>query len=307
MLLQVTADSDDCPETAQFRVPEEHTTTWTANAHIVRMCELVLERTVDSLPQSSLGQADAIYQWEKVSVWARNYLLAAAEHLSLWADLVAPYDCPPDAVNAVRMRPYLLLARSGIEAAAHAIWLLDVPTMPECVQRHVRLMHRDFNLHKKALEARGDDISRIAGRITLLKERAAELPFATSPKHSPPGYEKLVRNAATVTGNDEGQWAYLWNAASGAGHGQNWFGIEGFNLLPSQEYQPGHFRALSIPDPVFITETIEAAALCLHWGTARWLIMGGHGPDLLQEAKIEILDKMPKNTGPAEPPAATTV
>lgn len=277
-------------------MPPDHLQEWAANTYSIRSCELVLNRTVDPKPGSQLDQADAIYHWEKISVWARNYLLAAAETLGLWADLVAPYEFAPDAINRVRMRPYLLLARSGLEAAGHAIWLLDVPTgtFTECVERHVRLMHQDFNLHKKALEARGSDTTRIEDRIATLKERAAGLPFPVAPANKPPGYEKLVRNAATVTGKDENEWAFLWNAASGAGHGQNWFGIEGFDLLPIYEYEPGYFRTTSIPDPIYITEMVEAAALSLQWGTLRWLMYGGHDPNLLAAAAAEVFVKMPK-------------
>lgn len=284
---------------AQLLVPADQVQQWATNTYRVRSCELVLSRTVDPLPGSQLDRADAIYRWEKISVWARSYLLAATESLCLWADLVAPYDLVPDAVNRVRMRPYLLLARSGLEAAAHAIWLLDVPTrtFEECVKRHVRLMHHDFTLHKQALEARKSDAGRIEDRIAKLKERAAGLPFEVTPTDKPPGYEKLVRNAATVVGKDANEWAYLWQAASGAGHGQNWFGIEGFDLLPTAEYQPGHFRTISIPDPIFITETIEAAAFALQWGTLRWLQLGGHDPSLLGAAVWEVSAKMPKKDG----------
>jgi hypothetical protein len=70
-----------------------------------------------------------------------------------------------------------------------------------------------------------------------------------------------------VLGKEVDEWGYLWNAVSGAGHGQNWFGIEGFDLLSTEEYQPGHFRIVSIPDPIFITDIVEAAASALHWGT----------------------------------------
>ncbi|AYA23212.1 hypothetical protein C6369_000525 [Rhodococcus rhodochrous] len=284
---------------AQLLVPADQVQQWATNTYRVRSCELVLSRTVDPLPGSQLDRADAIYRWEKISVWARSYLLAATESLCLWADLVAPYDLVPDAVNRVRMRPYLLLARSGLEAAAHAIWLLDVPTrtFEECVKRHVRLMHHDFTLHKQALEARGSDAGRIEDRIAKLKERAAGLPFEVTPTDKPPGYEKLVRNAATVVGKDANEWAYLWQAASGAGHGQNWFGIEGFDLRPTREYEPGHFRTMSVPDSVYITEMIEAAAAALAWGTTRWLDYGGHDRSLMFTAMREVHARMPKKPG----------
>lgn len=107
---------------------------------------------------------DAIYHWEKVSAWARTYLLASAEHMGMWADFIAPYSFPPPgASNMVRIRPYLLLARAGLEAAAHTIWLLDVPnaTHQECVERHVRLLNRDFQYHLQALKAHGDSTTLI--------------------------------------------------------------------------------------------------------------------------------------------------
>lgn len=77
----------------------------------------------------------------------------------------------PRCGHRVRMRPYLLLVRFGLEAAAHATWLPDVPTktFEECVKRHVRLMHHDFTLHKQALEACKSDAGRIEDRIAKPK------------------------------------------------------------------------------------------------------------------------------------------
>jgi len=85
-----------------------------------RSCELVLSRVADPPPGSDLAVADLFYPWEKVSTWVRDYLRASAEHLCLWADVVAPYRFDANAVNNVRMRPYLSLARAGLEAAADA-------------------------------------------------------------------------------------------------------------------------------------------------------------------------------------------
>lgn len=53
----------------------------------------------------------------------------------------------------------------------------------------------------------------------------------------------------------------------------------------------------TIPDPIFITETIEAAAFALQWGTLRWLQLGGHDPSLLGAAVLEVSAKMPKKDG----------
>jgi hypothetical protein len=104
----------------------------------------------------------------------------------------------------------------------------------------------------------------------------------------------MVRFAATATNNNPDRWAYLWNAASGAAHGQNWFGVEGYDVVPVFEYEPGHYRTLAFPDPLFITETIGAACDALRWGTLRWLLMGRHDPNLLSQAMHEIYERMSK-------------
>jgi hypothetical protein len=280
----------------QFALSEEHQQQWAAHTFLARSCELTLKRVVDPKPGSALAEADAFYEWEKVSIWVRNYLCAAAEHLCLWADVTAPYKLHPEAINEVRLRPYLLLGRAGLEAAAHALWLVDVSTAVECAQRHIRLMHRDFALHRDALAAGGLDTARVDKRIADLQLRCAGLTIPTTPKDKPPGYEKLVRNAAVVTKHDEDRWSYLWNAASGAAHGQNWFGLEAFDLLTREEYEPGYFRTVAFPDPVFITETIGAACETLQWGTLKWLVLGGHDPDLLRQARRDVFERVPKKT-----------
>jgi len=50
-----------------------------------------------------------------------------------------------------------------------------------------------------------------------------------------------------MTSHDEDRWGYLWHAASGAAHGQNWFGLEAFDLLTLDEYEPGYFRTIAFP------------------------------------------------------------
>ncbi|PPJ14997.1 hypothetical protein [Nocardia cyriacigeorgica] len=67
----------------------------------------------------------------------------------------------------------------------------------------------------------------------------------------------------------------FWNAARGAGHGQNRFGIEAFDPLHHIEYEPGRYRSVPIPDPTFVTELIDAASPTLWWATVRWLFYAG--------------------------------
>ena len=105
----------------------------------------------------------------------------------------------------------------------------------------------DFTFHRAALVAGGSDGAHLDKRLADLESRCASLTFHVKPKDKPPGYEKLVRHAAVVTSHDEDRWGYLWHAASGAAHGQNWFGLEAFDLLTLDEYEPGYFRTIAFP------------------------------------------------------------
>ncbi|MEV6279120.1 hypothetical protein [Nocardia sp. NPDC051832] len=287
-------------------VSAEHLDQWKNLTVQIRAHELVLAGTIEPVPGSALHQANAIYPREKVSAWARSYLLAAAEHLGFWADLVAPYEFDPSVVNKVRFRQYLILGRSGWEAAAHAAWLLDVPSLKfeECVQRFVRLMHRDFTYHRDALVADQADTTAADERIANLATSAEQLPFA-APRSRVPGYEAMLREAAMTLGADENRWAYLWKAASGATHGQNWFGLEGFDLIARAELEPGVYHTVAIPDPSFITETFAAATQTLARGTQLLLHSGGHDPlALLGPAIFEVGARMQKKDQPGDRPDA---
>lgn len=268
----------------------------------IRSSDLVLKRLLDPKPGSGLAKADAVYPWEKASAWARSYLRAATDNLTFWADLVAPYEFEPGTVNHIAYRPYMLLGRSGLEAATHGLWLLTAESEDECIRRHVRLMYQDFTLHVKALKAGGEDPTLIKERMAELEKRAAGLPGAPNPKEKPPGYESLVRHAAKKCGGDEDQWAFYWNAASGAAHGQNWFSIEGFELAFKEEYEPGHFRLTTTPDPQFVTAMIGAAADALQEATCYWIARAGYDLDLLKQATADVFAKMPRKVrGPSVP------
>lgn len=167
-------------------VPEEHIAEWKGFALIVRACNLALKRTPDPTPTSALAVADTHYPQEKVSAWSREYLLAGADSLNFWADHFSPFKFAADAVNEVPYRTYLLLARSGLESAAHGLWTLSAATSEECAQRHVRLLHRDFGHHAKALEAGGRDASRIQARIDDLEQRAKQAALPFRPTDQPP-------------------------------------------------------------------------------------------------------------------------
>lgn len=276
-----------------FVLSEDQHREWVSFAYTARACELVLKRVPGPKPGSLFDVIDQVYDKEKASVWTRSYLRASAEHLSLWSDFAAPYVVAPGMASPIRLRPYLLLGRAALESASYALWVLAGPqSVDEWVTRFVQLMADDFKLHRKALVAGGLGTVRIDERIDALNARLDQMSMPRPPVA--PGYLALVRHAAVATTCDEDRWAYLWNAAAGAGHGQNWFGVEGFILLGKTEYERGHYRTVSVPDPSFVTETIGAACTALQDGTSRWLAAGKHDLELLQDAIREVHDRMPK-------------
>lgn len=279
-------------------LPAEHLAELKGFAFNVRACKLALQRSRDPLPESALAQADALYPWEKVSAWSRDYLLAAADFLGFWADQFAPLEFHPDAINIIAYRPYILLARSGLEAAAQGLWLVAADSAADCVRRHVRLMHRDFQYHHDALKAGQIDASAIQERMDELVERAAETDPSLRPRNRPPGFEKIIRNVAEKLSEDPDRWAYLWNAASGAAHGQNWFGTEAYKLLSKEEYEPGYYRVQRMPDPGYITATLDAAVTTLAGGTHLWLAYAGFKTEVWSQAIKDVFDQMPKQGDP---------
>lgn len=274
---------------------EEHQLRWIEATYAVRSCDLALAGAVDPVPESRMRIADAGYPWEKVSAWSRSYLTAGIEHMMLWADLVAPYEFDEGKINQVRFLPYLLMGRAGLESGSHAVWLLTGDDPLEWVRRLLRVMYKDFNYQRKAREAGGYPTEITVQRMADMVERAKQLNVGTSPKDAPPGYGSLVKEAAATVGRDPDRWAYLWNAASGAGHGQNWFGMEGYDVELGEEYEPGHFRSMRMPDATYITEVVEAAVDALQWGTWRWLELCGFDAQArMTDAITEIASRMPK-------------
>jgi hypothetical protein len=288
------AVTDASEPTPQFVLVPEEREKWVMQTYRARRCDLVLNRVIDPAPNSLLDLVDRRYDLEKVSTWARASLRAATEHLCLWADRVAPFAVTPGQVSNIRPRPYLLLARAGLEAASHALWTLEASSADECVQRFIQVMRTDFGYHRKALRDAGMDHSRIDQRLANLEARREELSIFGAATQGPLGYGKLVRNAAKVTKQDEDRWFYLWAVASAAAHGQNWFGVEGFILVNKTEYEPNHLRVTSLPDPTLVTEMVEAACTALDWATLRWLIIGGHDLSIFDTALLDVHARMPK-------------
>lgn len=237
---------------------------------------------------------------EKPSTWVRSYLRSAAEHLAAWADLVVPYGHPRLLPGIVRVRPNMLMCRGALESASHALWLLLADSEDECAERFVQLVHHDLIMFRKALKLAQKDTDKVDLWLKVVRIRcqAQGIPAPTKP----PGNEKLVQEAARVMGKDPKRWGYLWNMASGAGHGQNWFVTEGHIVLKQTEYEPGHYDQTTIANTALAVEMVEAAGTALLHGTLYWLASSGHDIGMVQAAVPKIGEYFPSTARPDPKP-----
>ncbi|OHT79226.1 hypothetical protein BKG69_12515 [Mycobacteroides chelonae] len=200
----------------------------------------------------------------------------------------------------MRARPNMLICRGALESAAHAIWLFSAESDDQRLRRFTQLINRDLNMFHRALERAHKDTDAVDAQIFAIQEECEAL--GLSAPGDPPGNERLVRAAAQATKNDPDRWAYLWNAASGAGHGQKWFASEGHIVLRETEYEPGHYDQITIQDATLVTETVEAAGNALLHGTFSWLVSSGHEPRMIQAAVRKLQDYFPSDECPDPKP-----
>jgi hypothetical protein len=128
----VPESDEGSPPEPPFLLSKQQLMDWSRTVVQMRACEALMRRLFDPEPESAFETAHRIYRWDKVSALSHGYLVAAAEHLGLWADVIAPVQRDQDSVTQMRPHPYWLLGRAGLETAARAVWLLEVRTPTEC-------------------------------------------------------------------------------------------------------------------------------------------------------------------------------
>lgn len=276
-------------------VPEEHSRAFTEIAHGSRMTSRMLTQVGDPTPGSSFATVNELYPFEKVSDRTRAYLSAAFEHLILWADYVAPLKFHPDQVTNFALRPHYTLARAALESAAQAAWVLATTDPIECVRRHLRLIRWDIDEHAKS-KADLDEKRRIReGDAKLLERVATRIPEAEI--RPPNGYLHVLREAVVADDSitlTQDEVERIWRAASGAAHGKYWPNIDLQSVVPGEEYEPGHFRALMFPDPAGIVEVMRAALHVTDVAALRFVDFSGADiPALIDEARLWLAERIP--------------
>lgn len=237
-------------------VDEESLQRWKEVAVGARWAARVLSQTGDPTPTSNFAAIDKLCPNEKASVWCRGYLDASVEHMSFWADFVAPLRFHPEHRVVHQFRPVQSLARAAIESSAQALWLLLGDGPKECARRHLSLMRWDVEELRKSLpltqKVQAKDVD--AGLVAMV---AAV--FTEDEIRPPAGYLYLIRDVASRIGRDPDESERIWRAASGSAHGKRWPAIELQTHVRGEEYEPGQFRSIAVPDPDAITRVVDLA------------------------------------------------
>jgi len=260
----------------RIAVPMDESAKWVATAHKARLSQYMLEGMLDPKPSSQLAADDLLYRWEKCSAWSRAYLLAACDHLLLWANVVAPQDFPDGLIVENHPRPYYALARAGLESACQAVWILDQPESSERGTRHLRLVFHDLRNMALSFEAVDDARSEVArDRMRLLEERIEGTIDFDSIRRGEPKYLEMLRECSGVIARTPGELEATWREASGAAHGKNWFQQVSSTVIVEDEFEPEYFRARHLPDPTGVTKVMEAATGMVFYGTLRFAERAG--------------------------------
>jgi hypothetical protein len=251
-----------------YRVPvdEETSRAWVAIAHGARVANHMLHRLGEPEPNSNFTRVNAIYPNEKASDWNHSYLAASLEHLMVWADIAAPLEFHPEQRVTHSFRPAFTLARASLEAASQAVWMTGGRTAEECARRHLCLIRWDYEEHRKSLSGNKEK-ERINEMDERLLRRASDA--FSEEELRPPSHYAVLRAAAVVMGLDPDHLERVWRAASGSAHGKVWPSLALQHVVPLSEYEPGHLRALRVPDPEKMTEVLELAEKMTMHGVLR--------------------------------------
>jgi len=269
------------------QAPEAEITRWVTAEHTSRLASYMLDQVRDPLPATPLATDDEAYRWEKCSAWTRSGLVAAIDHLVVWANNVAPQTVFEGMVVRNPPRPYYTLARAGLESAAQAVWVLDQDTSAERVHRHLRVLYHDLRQMALAFEMAGDERApAVRERMESVRKRVGNADVFESIKRGEPKYSMMVRESARVIEMEPAQLEVLWRSASAAAHGKNWFQHVGYTTSVGDEHELGHFRAMLHPDPAGITRSVTAAAKLTMHGVLRFITSAGYEPASIYPAAL---------------------
>ncbi|MGY1776907.1 hypothetical protein ACI8AV_13705 [Geodermatophilus sp. SYSU D00804] len=221
----------------------------------------------DPTSSSPFAEANALYRWEKASDWCYEYLSAAIESGLMWADFSAPLEFHESARVRLRPRPIQGLARSALESASQAIWVMTADSPEELAIRHLRLMYADFEEQRKAYKLQGNRVEQAKRQIDRFLSRVGpELQEADVKRRVT--YLDTIRGASTEMGMNPDAVEYLWRLASGSTHGKRWAALDLNEVELREEYEPGQHRVMRTPKFEPLLKVLATAYEAIRFGVA---------------------------------------
>ncbi|MFT4264835.1 MAG: hypothetical protein QM572_15730 [Nocardioides sp.] len=264
--------SSDDQEHARQLIDRDTIMPWVEVAQGARLNADVLPRL---MPPSvgSLLRPVPDNPFSNMAWWCYSLLEAAADHLVLWADYVAPLKVHPQAETVHTLRPIFTLARATIESAAQAIWVLSPEDQLDRVRRYVRLAVWDLDEQTKAAatnEARAELEARRSQILTALG--------VTRRTFQAPRYLDMILAAADFLDGDDASspWTSdrvrrIWRSTAGAAHGKRWTDFEFHDREPA-----GDELVYATPKADAISEVLKLADRYLSAGVIIFAMRAGH-------------------------------
>jgi hypothetical protein len=258
-----------------------------AAAHTARLASNMLDSASDPLAASPLSADDAAYRWEKCSAWTSSALVAAVDHLIVWANIVAPQTVFDGMVLRNPSRAHYTMTRAGLEAAAQAIWVHEPDTSPERVSRHLRLVYHDLRQMALAFDKAGDGrASSVRDRMASIGEHIGGADVFVSINKGEPKYSMMLRESADAIQMEPAQLEVIWRGASAAAHGKNWLQHVAYTTTVGDEFEPGYFRAGLRVDPAEITRSGPPPRSSHRTASPAFLDRAGHDRDSITAAAL---------------------
>jgi hypothetical protein len=214
--------------------------------------------------------------FHNMTAWCRGFLEAAADHLTMWADHVAPLKFHPEAENNFTLRPTLTLARAAMESAAQSIWILSPDDQVRRAGRYFLLAASDLDEQTKAATS-----AEAKAELAVRRDEIFQALGVTRRSFRPPRYLQILRDAASFLGThlpegevrsswmDADRVERLWRSSAGAAHGKMW---------PDWEYSIREEHAsetYSTPDHVAMAEVVHVAATLFAAGVTLLTLRSG--------------------------------
>lgn len=279
---------------------------WVAVAHSSRLLLDILAQIGEPKIGSNFDVVNAHYPPERSSDWCREFLTAGIEHMTMWADHVAPLRFHEEAQATHTFRPVQTLSRAAIEAASQAVWMMNGESARECARRHICLLLDDLDEQRKA--AMGDERkARLKAARQVVLERLESV-ISEKDIGRFPGYMAIVKEAAAtvaVKGKVDADLAdpdvveRLWRASAGSAHGKRWPSLELQVVNPGKEILPGLYETDRAPDPLAITKILKVADAVLTYGVLRFADYSGYEPQLakiISDAQERLVSVIPRRT-----------